>query len=425
MSDLGPVIVGSTISTVPEIERYCQQRFRFRLDHIIRRLNTRMMDIRARWPDATADELFVAYDMCDSSLEDLIASLDEPSFQHVVRMELDRRAAGGSSRPAADQLPAVVEESDDDDDDDFVCSFESDLPMPRARSTRRKSAARRPPCTIPCPEEIRPEVWANWSAARKSSYTQAQDRPHAYFYRHLPPGETQRNGPWTPAERKLFVQRMQEMRGNADTFTGSWGTFSLAIPGRVGYQCSNFYRAMLHSGEMKDSRYFKGDDGKLHHTSRLHPAGTKEKKSKKGAKKGDRQGAQPLGIESLESLVLMSVSSGVSSASKLDVDREEEAQLGRYQTWELQNPLPEAVDLITGQLIRVPAMSPDGYVLDYKTWLDSLAENPVNPFTRMHLTKRQLVVLTIENIHEYVDRISHLELHKPSANGDDENDDDA
>lgn len=39
------------------------------------------------------------------------------------------------------------------------------------------------------------------------------------------------------AEKKLFFDRMKEVGVN-----GQWGIFSMAIPGRVGYQCSNFYR---------------------------------------------------------------------------------------------------------------------------------------------------------------------------------------
>ncbi len=35
------------------------------------------------------------------------------------------------------------------------------------------------------------------------------------------------------------------------------------IPGRVGYQCSNFYRQLIKDGEIKDSNYHVDKDGKL------------------------------------------------------------------------------------------------------------------------------------------------------------------
>jgi hypothetical protein len=245
---------------------------------------------------------------------------------------------------------------------------------------------------------VRAEVWAGWSAARKISYSQGQDRPHAYYYRHLAPGEVQRNGAWTAAERRLFVARMGEMRGHATTFDGCWGTFSLSIPGRVGYQCSNFYRALLESGEMRDSRYVRGEDGRLHHTSRARTGQPQPQGKRKRQRSAN---VKPLTADSIETIRFV-------IGRTRDPEPEDDHQMSRYDVWALQNPLPDAVDLITGDLIRVPAISPDGYVLDYRTWTDALADKPVNPFTSNHVTKRQLVILTTENIGEYADRIVNL-----------------
>jgi hypothetical protein len=240
--------------------------------------------------------------------------------------------------------------------------------------------------------------------ARKISYAQARERPHAGYYRHLPAGETQRNGAWTEAERRKFFERMREWRGDSDTFTGCWGTFSLGIPGRVGYQCNNFYRALLQSGEMHDSQYVIGEDGKMHHASRVHPPRESQRK------KVEHQQSKPFTIDMIESLRFVKGSETRTQAVSSDLAFEEEHQISRYEMWAMQNPLPEAIDFITQEPIRVPAISPDGYVLDYKTWLESLSEKPVNPFTQRHLTKRQLVILTTENINEYAGRIVNLKL---------------
>lgn len=35
------------------------------------------------------------------------------------------------------------------------------------------------------------------------------------------------------------------------------------IPGRVGYQCSNFYRQLIKDGEIKDDNYRVNKEGKL------------------------------------------------------------------------------------------------------------------------------------------------------------------
>lgn len=55
----------------------------------------------------------------------------------------------------------------------------------------------------------------------------------------------------------------------------------MKIPGRVGYQCSNFYRQLVRDGEIKDENYEINSDGKL--VFRLRSAagkGTTEKKKR-------------------------------------------------------------------------------------------------------------------------------------------------
>jgi hypothetical protein len=37
-----------------------------------------------------------------------------------------------------------------------------------------------------------------------------------------------------------------------------WGTFSISIPGRVGYICSNYYRELVKSGDIVDDKYMAG-----------------------------------------------------------------------------------------------------------------------------------------------------------------------
>lgn len=49
---------------------------------------------------------------------------------------------------------------------------------------------------------------------------------------------------------------------------GQWGIFSRAIPGRVGYQCSNFYRQLIESGKVHDPNYVVDSNGKLRYLFR-------------------------------------------------------------------------------------------------------------------------------------------------------------
>jgi hypothetical protein len=39
------------------------------------------------------------------------------------------------------------------------------------------------------------------------------------------------------------------------------------VPGRIGCQCSNFYQQIIAAGEINDSSYTQGTDGKLHHVN--------------------------------------------------------------------------------------------------------------------------------------------------------------
>ena len=79
-----------------------------------------------------------------------------------------------------------------------------------------------------------------------------------YYYRKNAPGEEQRKGRWTLEERALFMHRLDEVGAG-----GPWGIFSMAIPGRVGYQCSNFYRGLILEGAVVDPNYYSGANGKL------------------------------------------------------------------------------------------------------------------------------------------------------------------
>jgi hypothetical protein len=42
-----------------------------------------------------------------------------------------------------------------------------------------------------------------------------------------------------------------------------WGSFSKSIPGRVGYQCSNYYRSLITQNKLEDENYQLDDQGKL------------------------------------------------------------------------------------------------------------------------------------------------------------------
>ncbi|KAI9484093.1 MAG: hypothetical protein EXX96DRAFT_560874 [Benjaminiella poitrasii] len=100
-------------------------------------------------------------------------------------------------------------------------------------------------------------AFAGWSEARLRAYKMIDTNPNSYYYRFNAPGEQQRKGKWDEHENRLFMQRLSELGANSQ-----WGIFSIAIPGRVGYQCSNYYRFMIESGHIQDPNYVLDGKGK-------------------------------------------------------------------------------------------------------------------------------------------------------------------
>ena len=78
-----------------------------------------------------------------------------------------------------------------------------------------------------------------WSEARVKAYMNKDNNPNAYFYRFNKIGEEQGKGSFSKDEKKRFKALI------AKGVDYRWGIFSMQFPGRVGYQCSNFYRQLV------------------------------------------------------------------------------------------------------------------------------------------------------------------------------------
>jgi len=70
-----------------------------------------------------------------------------------------------------------------------------------------------------------------------------------------------------------------------------------------------------------------------------------------------------------------------------------------------ENPLPGFIDPITLDEVEQPAISPYGHVMSYASWSRCLTGNNVCPLTKKPLKKRDLILLTWENIDQYIDNI--------------------
>jgi hypothetical protein len=245
-----------------------------------------------------------------------------------------------------------------------------------------------------------------------------------------------------------------------------WGTFSRSIPGRVGYQCSNFYRSLIlkvchasvtasgevcfrivacvvlctsHQGDIVDPNYFIDDKGKLRFLFKtVSERGSRDDDEAVLGQVGDDSEITPSGPKPAR----RSPDSRPRAPKRLyrrDRDDLDEKDSGEYVPWfcwcemlrqasicdsrrsemasleYLESTvadyapkiLPGFIDPITSREVVLPAISPQGYVMGYNTWLKILAKKPENtcPFTRMKVSRRDLVKLTAENLEQYKDKI--------------------
>ena len=88
-----------------------------------------------------------------------------------------------------------------------------------------------------------------WSTARVKAFMHRKENPNAYYYRFNDLGEKQATGAWTEKEHNHFLSLIK------DGVDYRWGILSIKVPGRVGYQCSNYYRLLIEKGVLSDPNY--------------------------------------------------------------------------------------------------------------------------------------------------------------------------
>ncbi|CAG8702736.1 5798_t:CDS:10, partial [Funneliformis caledonium] len=234
------------------------------------------------------------------------------------------------------------------------------------------------------------KAFEGWSEARIKAYKAIDTKPNTYYYRFNAPGEEQKKGQWTQEEEELFFKRLKEI--GAD---GQWGIFSMAIPGRVGYQCSNFYRLLIETGRVKDPNYVLDEKGKAHFlfSTKNKKTGETEKTFRTHTKHGSASRKRTSSQSTSKTAPTKKKRKGPHNHdTEMDDDVEDD------------NPLPGFIDPITLEAVVKPAISPYGHVMGYDSWvrcLSSETKKNICPLTKKPLTKRELVILTKDNIDQY------------------------
>ena len=352
-----------------------------------------------------------------------------PATAGEEKKPVDETIGGETAAPSehvdARTSPSAANDDDDSDDDDSDDDIEAPLEIDES------------------------ELFAGWSEARIKGWKNRIKKPNAYYYRFNAPGERQANGGWTPKEHELFMATLAKLPDGKANY--EWGTFSISIPGRVGYQCSNYYRSLVKNGVVQDENYMLDDKGELRFNFKnkgfdrttigskpakikappkpkkpkmrpppkiKKPKLKKPKKEPKSKKKKDQGDDDTKGDKTFR----CSVKTGEIRRSSRNAGKEKRRYTDGGEGEDDDNedddneddegpPVlpPGFLDPITRMQIEEPAaISPYGHVAGYETWCRIL-RNPeapdTCPFTKQHLKRRQLVKLTHENIAEYLDKM--------------------
>ncbi|TPX58433.1 hypothetical protein PhCBS80983_g03128 [Powellomyces hirtus] len=291
------------------------------------------------------------------------------------------------------------------------------------------------------------KVFEGWSDARVRAYQQIKTKPNSYYYRFNAPGEKQRNGVWTkvrsddmylvfhavPDSLSIYFRKNELC---SSIVWKKWEQMANGESSRWPSLVALDIRHLLKSGEVIDENYTidakgelrylfgkkEGGQGVIRNHSKHGSGGIKgsggvkatrsvttvKKRKRKNADDDDEDddgNVDDLFDEDDSGTYTCKVSWATTRRTRARVAAEEsEGTLNEGE----ENPLPGFTDPITLDEVVKPAISPYGHVMSYNSWIRCLSSEDrknICPLTKKPLTKRELVVLTFENIEEYRDRI--------------------
>lgn len=286
------------------------------------------------------------------------------------------------------------------------------------------------------------EIWDKWSPIRRESFTQIIKNPNAFFYRNRPPGDPQKYGPFTNEEEAQFLERLKYFRDELNVNDGLWGLFSIPIRGRVGYQCSNFYRLLIKNKKVEDDHYEVQEDGKLKF---LH--GNKSSISAEVIKKLENEAflfikqclqtedgvvptvSEPIivGPENNSNTTQTTKPFKCTRASKeiikylghqrsiqqkksiqqpISLGAKKFSSGGTIHSFSEENnrficPIFGAIDPLSNEPIDTPMMDSNGYVMDLKSWRRVFRHNETPPCQMVAKDESDLIELNSKNFNEF------------------------
>lgn len=377
-------------------------------------------------------------------LDDAIAAMQKR--EQMLKEKKEKETAEGKSESEASPDKAEKSESESEPSPDEPAEKPADeeaKPIDEAGAEGADAAPEQEAELDPLDELIK-----GWSEARIKAWNNRERNENQYYYRFNAPGESQGEGKWSEQEHALFMATMESVKnGELKDAAGNvvpmyqWGSFSKAIPGRVGYQCSNYYRSLITQNKLEDENYQLDDQGKLRFNfknkgftrdedgrmkkapavpkaprvpkapkapkdntkalekKRAAEAKKKAKAEAKAARDAEKEDKTFRSSCKFDTIRRSGRANGTKKYSDGDASEDEE---------DLGPVLPGFMDPLTRMPIEEPAISPYGHVCGYEIWCKILRQEGTKdtcPFTRQPLKRRQLVILTHDNILEYREKM--------------------
>ena len=377
-------------------------------------------------------------------LDDAIAAMQKR--EQMLKEKKEKETAEGKSESEASPDKAEKSESESEPSPDEPAEKPADeeaKPTDEAGAEGADAAPEQEAELDPLDELIK-----GWSEARIKAWNNRERNENQYYYRFNAPGESQGEGKWSEQEHALFMATMESVKnGELKDAAGNvvpmyqWGSFSKSIPGRVGYQCSNYYRSLITQNKLEDENYQLDDQGKLRFNfknkgftrdedgrmkkgpavpkaprvpkapkapkdntkalekKRAAEAKKKAKAEAKAARDAEKEDKTFRSSCKFDTIRRSGRANGTKKYSDGDASEDEE---------DLGPVLPGFMDPLTRMPIEEPAISPYGHVCGYEIWCKILRQEGTKdtcPFTRQPLKRRQLVILTHDNITEYREKM--------------------
>jgi hypothetical protein len=283
-------------------------------------------------------------------------------------------------------------------------------------------------------------IWSKWSPVRRESFKQMMANPGSFFYRNRPPGDPQKFGGFTREEEVQFIERLTYFQNVLHITDGCWGLFSIPIRGRVGYQCSNFYRQLIKDGKIFDDRYQIQPDGKLKFMRDPLDKPSVNRPPPKSMAILESEAIkfidECMALDDAQVVEPIRVSDPVRQSSRCDCTLPSvcgksrglpERRMNMLLEIEIRYggknpglkakqdseerdrcPLIGAIDPISKEPMMVPMMDEGGFVMDLSSWRKVFYEDYVGPYAILAEKEADLVPLTRDNFRNLRLRIANF-----------------